>query len=64
MSAMDDVRRAAQKVRTAEERLEKARGDLNRAIVAARAEGGTLRGIAKVAGLSYARIFQISEKGG
>lgn len=53
------VRAAAKRVRAAHERLQQARADLDLAISEAKDDGATLRELAEVTGLSFARIHQI-----
>jgi DNA-directed RNA polymerase specialized sigma24 family protein len=58
-SELERVAAAGAKVKRARDVMDAARMELRSAILAAHAEGASVRVIARAAGISYARVFQI-----
>lgn len=58
-SELERVAAAGAKLQRARELTDVARAELRAAILAAYAEGASVRVIARAAGISYARVFQI-----
>jgi|SoiMethySBSTD1v2_1073268.scaffolds.fasta_scaffold2929076_1 Homeodomain-like domain-containing protein len=58
-SELERVAAAGAKVKRARDVMDAARMELRWAILAAHAEGASVRVIARAAGISYARVFQI-----
>jgi hypothetical protein len=58
-SELERVAAAGQKLQRARELTDAARTELRAAILAAHATGASVRVIARAAGISYARVFQI-----